>query len=313
MTKVGFFLFETFHARQGVGSSRLRGHNLIKYWPEAEQFKYAQKYDAIIFQKVYMTQDYKFHKLYKGIKIMDICDPDWVDGVAVRETLDNVDGITVPTEALKEFLSQMTDKPIKVIPDRHDIEPIPSLKTHTGQAKSAVWFGYRHNADLLKFAVSALETRGLKLTIISNEDPSAWRWANDPETYRKDYDFKKYTEDTVFSELTKHDFCIMPPGTRPQDRFKSNNKTTKAWLAGLPVVTDADSLENALNPDWRNEEAKRNYDSAIIEYDVKKSVEEMKKFIKEISTSKTEHHPLPYSPVSPSSSVKSLKIDPIAE
>lgn len=279
---IRFFPFELYHARSGIGSTRLRVHNLIKYWPEAGVYKYGENPDVLIFQKVYMTQDYKFHKYFQNLKIIDICDPDWVDGVAVRETLDNVDGVTVPTEPLKEFLSQMTDKPIKVIPDRHDIELAPPLKVHIGQAKSVVWFGYRHNADLLRFAVPSLEARGLKLNIISNEDPSAWRWANNPDEYRKMYDYKKYSEERFYAEMGKHDFCIMPPGTRPQDRFKSNNKTTKAWLSGLPVVTDADSLQNSMNPEWRNEEAKRNYNIATKEYNVIESVNEMKAFIDEL-------------------------------
>lgn len=278
---IRFFSFAKYHGRQGIGSTRLRVQNLIKYWPEADEYKYGENPDVLIFQKVYTTQDYKFHKMFKNLKILDICDADWVDGVSLKETLDNVDGVTCPTEPLKEFLTQMTDKPIKVIPDRHDIELVPSLRQHKGKPKWAVWFGYVHNAELLRFAVPSLEARGIGLKVISDGNPQAWKWATDPEKYAKNYDYVKYNEDWFYKDVWA-DFCILPAGNRPQDKYKSNNRVTKSWLAGLPVVTDAESLEKAMNPTWRNEEAKRNYDSAIIEYDVKRSVEEMKQFIAQL-------------------------------
>ena len=40
----------------------------------------------LIFQKVYCTPDYKFPEHFEGIKILDICDPDWVDGASIVET-----------------------------------------------------------------------------------------------------------------------------------------------------------------------------------------------------------------------------------
>lgn len=281
---IRFMTFEMYHGKRNVGSTNIRVHNLLKYWPEAGLYKYGENPDALIFQKVYCQADYKFPAHFENIKILDICDPDWLDSQNIKETVDAVDGVTCPTEALAEFLRQLTDKPVKVIPDRHDTEGIPEPKTHYGEAKSAVWFGYKQNAELLRFAVLTLEKLGLSLTVISNDDPSANRWAS-KEDFK--YTFKKYNPDTIISELRKHDICVLPQGNRPQDRFKSNNKTTLAWLAGLPVATDGDELRTFMNPEVRNIEAKARYKKAMLEYNCKQSVEEMKAFIEELKERRT--------------------------
>lgn len=282
-----FFTFEQYHNRRGVGSSRIRVHNLIKYWPEAGLYKYGENPDVMIFQKVYMTQDYKFHKYFKGLKILDICDPDWMDGALIKQTIDNVDGVTCPTEELARFLRQMTDKPVKVIPDRHEVPEI-APKQHQGNIKRAVWFGYKHNAELMRFAVPTLERLGIELLLISNEDPLASRWANDPESYMDKYFFMKYNGDTIMDDLKTADVCILPKGGRPQDRFKSDNKTTLAWLAGIPVVTDSDELSAMMSAEARNKEAQQKYNYAIDNFDCKLSVKELKDFISEISSKKSQ-------------------------
>jgi hypothetical protein len=279
---IRFLTFEQFHNKRGVGSTNIRVHSLIKYWPEAGIYKYGECPDVMIFQKVYMTQDYKFHRHFEGIKILDICDPDWMDGMAIKETVDNVDGVSCPTEALAEYIRQMTDKPVKVIPDRHDLVDLPQLKTHKGELKRVVWFGYKQNATLLRFAVPTLERMGLELTVISNEDPMAWRWGDDPDSYEPKYKFKKYDGSTIKSELARYDVCLLPPGNRPEDRFKSDNKTTLAWLCGLPVAQTGDDLRRLMDPCARQEEVDDKYRYAIDNYDCKISVREMQEFIEEL-------------------------------
>lgn len=287
--KVRYLLFESYHGKRGVGSSRIRGHSLIKNWPEADIYKYGENPDVMIFQKVYMQFDWKFIKNFKGIKILDICDPDWMGNEMqnLKETIDVVDGVTVPTEPLKEFLSQMTDKPIRVVPDRHEVELAPNLRLHSGRIKKAVWYGYKQNAELLRFAVPSLEAAGIHLTVLSNDDPSAYRWAKDGDSYQSLYEFKKYSEDTILTDLANADICLLPEGNRPQDRFKSNNKTTLAWLAGVPVVVDGDELKAMQDPEARNKEAKQKQAMALKQYDVKLSVTDMQSFIEDIRRTKT--------------------------
>ena len=275
--KIRYLDFARYHGKGNTGSTQLRVHNLIKYWDEADLYKYGEQVDVMIFQKVYMQADFKLHAHLKCIKILDICDPDWLDRQNIVETVNNVDGVTVPTRDMQEFIQQLTDKPVLVVPDRHDIDVVLPVKKHTGNAKRFVWFGYKQNVDVLKSALRYLERMEYSLTIISNDDPQADRWCDKPGNL--DYKFIKYDEDTFYTDMQEFDLCILPQGVRPVDRFKSNNKTTKAWLCGLPVVQTAEDIEALQDQKARQAEATRCYNKAIKEYDVKLSVKEMQKFI----------------------------------
>lgn len=279
---VRFHTFEQVHAKSNVGSTKIRVHNLIKYWPEAGLYKYGEKPDTLIFQKVYCGKDYKFPATYSGTKILDICDPDWLEGVPIKETVDAMDAITCPTEALAEFIRQMTDKPVVVIKDRFDLTEFPTKKVHRGQAKTVVWFGYQHNANALKLAVQSIERRGLRLKVISDQDPFASRWAAKPKEYESMYEFVKYLPNTAYSEIQKADICVLPKMNRPQDRFKSENKTVIAQLLGLPVAVNADELDELMTAEARNSKIDTIYDKLREEYDVKKSVEQYKELIESI-------------------------------
>lgn len=272
---IRFFTFAQYHNKPNTGSTKIRVNNLIKYWPEADLYKYGENPDVLIFQKVYMQADYKFHKSFKGKKILDICDPDWLDNQAIKETVDNVDAVTVPTEALAEFIRQLTDKPVVVIPDRHDVELFNKPKKHYGEAKKLVWYGYKQNAELLKGALGYIQRNGFELTVISNDMPNLGDF---------DYKFVKHhdTEQEFMEELQKHDICILPEGNRPEDRFKSNNKTTKAWLCGLPVAQTAEDIERLTGAENRQKEATECYNKAIKEYNCKLSVQEMKELIEKL-------------------------------
>ena len=268
------FTFAQYHNRPNTGSTKIRVGNLIKYWPELELYKYGEKPDVMIFQKVYMQADYLYPKNLDCIKILDICDPDWFDNQAVKQTIDEMHAVTCPTEPLAEFLRQLTDKPVVVIPDRHDIAEYPVPKKHYDKATKLVWFGYKHNAELLKGAMNWIERNGFELTVISNDAPNLGG----------EYNFIKYPADEkdFIIELQKHDICILPQGNRPEDRFKSDNKTTKAWLAGLPVAQDAEQIEALIAPEARQKEALACYNKAIKDYDCKLSVKQMQDLIKEL-------------------------------
>lgn len=279
---IRFFTYSQFHNKTPpVGSTFIRVHQLFKYWSEAGLYKYGENPDAMIFQKVYVGQDYKFPVHFENTKILDICDPDWFEGIAIKETIDAMDAITVPTEALKEFLQQMTDKPIVVIPDRFDILDLPKKpKLHTKPAKVVTWFGYSHNAELMRPALPLLAELGLKLRLISNDDPLLHQFAN--SIPMEDYTFVKYNEQTIYQELQLADFAILPKGFRPEDRFKSNNKTIKANLAGLPVATDKEEVLEFMEAGNRTKWLQDNYAKIVTEYDVRNSVEQYQNLIKEL-------------------------------
>lgn len=278
---VRFITFQQFHNKHNIGSTYIRVTQLLKYWAEAGIYRYGENPDTMIFQKVYCGLDYKFPANFKGKKILDICDPDWLQGrVFIKETVDAVDAVTCPTPALQKFIQQLTDKPVVVIKDRFDIELIPEPKQHTGDARTVVWFGYRHNAELLKPAMKLLDELKLKLIIIADDDPIPEQWS---VRERKDfYTFIKYSEETFYQEIQKADFAVLPLGSRPQDAFKSENKTVKAQLAGLPVAKDADDVRRYMKAKERQLFIDNDYVNIKQEYDVRKSVKEMQELIENL-------------------------------
>lgn len=285
---VRFFTFSMYHAKGNVGSTRLRVEQLINYWPEADLYKYGENPDVMIYQKVYVQPDWLFMKHFKGIQILDVCDPDWLDGVGIRDTVDSVDGVTCATEPLAEFIRQLTDKPVIVIPDRHDLREFKKQAKHSGPIKSVVWFGYKHNAEALRWAMNFLARKDIHLTVISNEDPMPHQWADSSEKSKELYTFQKFEAETLNEELAKHDAALLPVSSRPEDRFKSNNRTVIAWLSGLPIITDDASFERLDDPKLRQAEATKLRAEAEKDYDVRLSVSEMQAFISALASSKTQ-------------------------
>ncbi len=284
---IRFFTFSQFHGKNPpTGSTQIRAIQLLKFWPEAEIYRYGEKPDVMIFQKVYMTQDYRFHEHFNGIKILDMCDPDWLDGMGgIKATIDAVDAVTVSSKGLQTFVKQLTDKPVVYIPDRFDTTVLPSPKTHANDAKTVVWFGYRHNAETLRPAMNIINELGLDLIVIADDDPLAWQWLPGEigDEFRKTkYKYIKYTEDTIYADLQRADFAILPKGGRPIDPFKSNNKTIKAILSGLPVAKTAEDVRAFIKPAARREYLEKHYNEKRVFYDVRNSVQQYEDLIKEI-------------------------------
>lgn len=288
---IRFFTFSQFHNKvPPAGSTHIRVTQLLKYWKEAGLYKYGENPEVLIFQKVYMAQDYQFPKNFEGIKILDICDPDWIGGMSgIKATVDAMSAVTCSSKKLAEFMRQMTDKPVIHIPDRFDMTPIPKPKRHMSEAKSVVWYGYRHNAETLKYAMPLINELGLDLLIIAEDDPMAWQWLPGEvgdEFKAKHYRFMKYREETIYQDLQRADFAVLPYGDRPVDKFKSNNKTVKAILAGLPVAHDSDQVKGFMHPGVRRDYLEAHYTTTIKEYDVKRSVDQFKELIATLKESK---------------------------
>ena len=284
---VRFYTFEKFHSKKDVGSTRLRAHNLIKHWDEADLYKYGEHPDVLIFQKVYVTFDHQFPVNFKGIKILDVCDPDWKDtpDIFIKGTMDAMDAVVVPTESMREYLQQMTDTPVRIIKDRFEISEFPRHKRHTKKAKTALWFGYAHNAVSVKFAMPSLEARDLNLICISNEDPMLYKWANNSNAYEKKYKFIKYSH-PPYKDIQRADVCIFPESNRPFDRFKSENKTVISQLCGVPVVKNAEELDKMLDPKVRQKHIEENYARLKKDYDCRKSVQMYKELINELKSNR---------------------------
>lgn len=281
--KIRFFTFEQYHNKKDVGSTRIRVHNLIDKWPEAELYQYGDDMDVMIFQKVYMTQDYKYLKNLNATKILDLCDPDWFQNTMIKESVDAVDAVTTSTKALADFIKQMTDKPVVHIKDRFKVEDYKPKDIHNTLVKNIFWFGYAHNAVTLRFVMPVLQSLGLNLTVMANEDPSPWRWAHN-ENYKKKYKYLKFSQSKLNHEIQKADAVVFPVGNRPEDKFKSENKTIIAQLNGIPVAKTREELEELMSskPKQREELAKAQYDKIKVEYDCRKSVTQYKKLISQL-------------------------------
>lgn len=280
---VRFFCYSQFHGKsEPVGSDAIRVYQTLKYWPEAGIYRYGENPDTLIFTKIFSSPDYKFPKHFKGIKILDICDPTWLEGYNIAETCQAVDVVTCPTKSLADFLKQFHDN-VVIVPDRFDVEILPKPKEHKQKAKTVVWFGYSHNAELLKPAMGLIEELKLNLIVISNDDPIVNRWS--PRKKEDWYTFIKHKAD-IYADLQKADFALLPEGFRPEDRFKSNNKTIKANLAGLPVARTSDEVKHYMDAKNRQSWVDQDYGNIKEQYDIRKSVEQYKDIINGIKSSR---------------------------
>lgn len=278
--KVAFCTMEKFdnRLRDSVGSSRIRGSWLIRYWPEAEEFIIAKKYDVIIFQKVYWSQ---MMDNFEGIKILDICDPDWVEGKPVLEYVDKADATVVSTPALRDYMVKFRpDSKIICIPDRIDLEEHDKYKKvkHTGIAQTVAWFGYSHNIHYIYKTFEYLIPKGLKLVVISDQP------FNPPVQYQGlKFENIPYAYPGVHKEIVKCDMLLMPESNDDlRGRFKSNNKTLTGWALGVPVVQVPADIDRFMDPIERQKEADLRYAEIKDKWDVRQSVREYQELIVEI-------------------------------
>lgn len=286
--KVGILTNEqhTNAQKDSVGSSRIRGKWVVKYWPEAEEFKIGVKYDAIIFQKAYFLE---YMRVYDGVKILDLCDPDWVDNKPVIQAAELCDAITVSSQGLYDYLSKIVSKPVYLIPDRVDLEAHREKKVHQGRAKGVVWFGYNHNQQVLDGVIPALKRLGLTLTVISDLPyyPTASIAGIEPAWLQGNIKNVKYDQETVNEEIIAGGDMLL--NNRPEFGkflYKSENKTIIGWALGMPVVKSAEDLERFMEPEERVKEAEARYKEVVELWRTELSVAEYKHAIETAMASK---------------------------
>lgn len=275
--KVGFITMEKNENRKpnSVGSSRIRAKWVWKHWDEAEEYQIGEKYDVMIFQKAYWGS---MLESFKGIKIFDICDPDWLDQRPVVKVMNLCDAVTTSTEALAKFLRKIfPGKIITCVHDRIDLTEHTLIKKHEGKAKSCVWFGYSGNAGALDRAIDHLIERNLSLTVISDKPYEP------PRTIKP---FKvvnlPYRYESIYRDLVANDIVLLPELLSLRGKFKSNNKTLTAWALGMPVAKIPEDLDEFSSPIAREREGTLRRKQIEAEWDVKFSVKDYKKLIVKI-------------------------------
>lgn len=262
----GFITFQNYHQRRNIGSSRIRAEWVAKYMKDAEMFQQGKKYDAIVFQKAYWKE---MAREFTGNKILDICDPDWLDGAEVVSFAQYMDAITVPTEALRADLERMTKKPVYVIPDREDLSLITKRKIHEGRAKKVVWFGYNTNLHTLEGTFDLINSLGLTLVVVTDGNLTSGICPVENIKWDADAD----------ASILTGDFALLPDNLAGRGRYKSNNKTVHAWALGLPVAKNAHDMERFMEESERKKEADMRWEEVKRDYDVKKSAQQMEEVI----------------------------------
>lgn len=278
--KVGIFSFAQKHNRSydKCGSSILRAKWMWENWPDAEEYVEGRKYDVVIFQKVWWPEMLKIHT---GIKILDLCDPEWLQSRwPIVEIAHQVDAIVVSSKGLKDGLEMIIPKdvcPIIWIDDRMDLKFGNGFtKIHKGDAKRVAWYGYRHNGQqALPQVLPTLKALNLHLHIVS-ENKLDFGGYEDMTTYAE------FDWNTLPFELMSCDIVLNPPIASPYSMYKSKNKTYLAWMLGLPVAHNGDELRSFLIEESRIKEGKRVSELVKKEYTIEKSIEEYKNLIEEL-------------------------------
>jgi len=274
--RIGILTFQKFHGRKNIGSSRIRGEWLAKNWEGAEIFKQGQQYDIVIYQKAYWVEH---AKVFKGIKILDLCDPDFLHWTyRTKEMLEEVDAVTTSTEALAEALRRFTNKPVICIPDRIDMQSHKGKKFHQQEAKWVVWYGYSTGFEMLKPVLHFLKKYNLNLIVIADRAFSL------PVSFTEHIELKNFpwNIDTINQDILEGDFVINPKSKKGKWKYKSNNKTLSAWALGMPVAHDIDELKKFIDSEERKKEAEKRYQEIKDEWDIKYSVQDYKKLIQDI-------------------------------
>ena len=256
--KIGFLLFADYHQKKDIGSSRIRGEYVIKYLEGAEKFKQGEKYDVVVFQKCYWKE---YARQFKGLKILDICDPDYHEGSEVVNFIQDIDIITVPTKALQKDIQQFTDKPVHLIPDRMDPEDLPKPKLPTkGDAKKVVWFGYSGNMGPVEDAMVKIKQEGLKLILITDCSYN---------TSICEIQHVKWKYPKAYTDIQEADFAVFPEYIDRMS-YKSNNKDVLSKALGLPVAKTPNDFDRLIKYEERLKdheeglrEVKEKYDSRL--------------------------------------------------
>jgi len=276
--KTGIISFASMHGRHPwkIGSSMIRGQWLAEAWPDADLWSNGRKFDALIFQKAYWEQ---MMNDFTGPKILDLCDPDWMDGnLELIKVSKLVDAITCSNPGLTEFVSKVVKNiPVITVPDRLNMGYFTNPKKHIGRAKTVVWFGYSHNAkEVLPRVLSSLKQHGLDLLVVSNAG------FNPINSFGVQIQNIEWSLERAYEDIKLGDIAINPKSVFGNYRYKSNNKTLISWGLGIPVAETADDMVKFLEPAGRQKEVDARRVELEKDWDIQLSVRQFEDILKTI-------------------------------
>lgn len=237
---------------------------------EIFNYKNLEKYQIVVFQKLYDQKTLELVKILKKqgvITIFDLCDNHFYyrleDPLALAERkeklqtmLNLVDVISVSTPELKKIIGDKTDKTPVVIDDALEPPKINFLgqeylrlrhKFANIQHNSfkIVWYGNAGTItppygmiDLVKvlpYLEKLHQKLPLKLTVISNSKTNFKQYVSDAKIPVKYHRWQLTTFPYLFSQ---NDVCIIPVSLNHLTRCKTNNRLVLSLLLGVPVVAD---------------------------------------------------------------------------
>lgn len=237
-------------------SVRIRSRWPIKYLNKTDKYEAVEynpvmnlnRFDVVVFQKTYIRDFFRDEaSKLTCLTVFDLCDPEWLthDEATTQKLLDMfeyVDVITVPIVPLADWVSEQTKTPVVVIPDRQDMEFHDKTKRWeiTPEKPRYVWYGMKGNIpNIMKFKKYLI---GHELLVISDASEDDFFEESDINVLLKKWDLN-----TVNENIIKGDIVINPKDeSNPVNRYKSNNKTTKAMALGMPVAETENELKNIL-------------------------------------------------------------------
>ena len=285
--QIGILAFEQMRSKFNMGSSRIRAINLVKYLPQSELFVMGRMYSVVIFQKAYWID---YAERFSGIKILDICDPDFLDWRSPCLAMAHrCDAITTSTPRLADIIARYVKRPTWCIPDRLDLETFADMqKVHlsNGRAETAAWFGYSSNIISLENALPDLVQCGFKRVIVISELGQEYVL---PRQFASAIALTPYPyhPDTINSYLLEADVVLNYKLAYGRWQYKSNNKTITAWALGLPVAHSTGELLKWLPEAARISESMVRLHEVRDRYDIRLSAREVEAVIRSVRTDRS--------------------------
>ena len=165
------------------------------------------------------------------------------------------------------------------VPDRLDLEFYPAPRaSHSGRAKTLIWFGFIHNAhETLEKMIPTIEKYNLKLKIIANLP-----YSKTDRILSLNPEYHNYNHSTAYDLIKTGDIVLNPKSDLSFFKYKSNNKSIISWKLGLPVAEDIEQLELLMDPEERNKQVETMRWVVENEYDINQSAAQYRQIIEQI-------------------------------